>query len=289
MLEQFSSSDLAAHCRSRIDGLELWLRRIVHEALTPEYGNILKYEDEKGNRLIKGAVSGPAIERMLREPDRYQRPVDALLLNDIFHLICDQRFYKKFFEPYLVAAFPVGREQALKTLEKLNDPRNRLAHAHPISVRSAEQVICYTGDVIGSIKERYAAMGLESQYNVPLFLGYSDSMGRMQSRFDAGVLGDDFQDHGPWKVGPYLRPGDILRIDVEVDPSFSESDYALKWRVDTEKVPREGKSLIFLIEDRHVRAQFHVECALVYSKNDWHRLGDIDDRLTITYRVLPPP
>jgi hypothetical protein len=78
---------------------------------------------------------------------------------------------------------------------RLLDPRNRLYHSNPISLHEAEQVVCYSNDIIESLKQHYGAIGMQSEYNVPTNLKFSDSFGNLCFRnqmldFAGGVLKD---------------------------------------------------------------------------------------------------
>ena len=44
-------------CKKEIENLEIWLRRLVHESLSKEYGNnYLEYKDKSNNYLIKAEI-----------------------------------------------------------------------------------------------------------------------------------------------------------------------------------------------------------------------------------------
>jgi hypothetical protein len=86
-----------------------------------------------------------------------------------------------------------------------------------------------------------------------------------------------------------LRPGDNLSIEVEVDPTFSDDQFIIEWVVTSNNPSStfKGKKLALRIENSHVREDFTIYCNVTSNKS-WHRLGDCDERLSLTYRVLPP-
>ena len=84
----------------------------------------------------------------------------------------------------------------------------------------------------------------------------------------------------------WLTVGDTLGIEVEVDPSFSPDDYRLRWRYPKQSEEHTDNRLVLKIADHHVRASFHITLTVV-SNESWHRCGDVDDLVTLMYRVLP--
>lgn len=105
---------------------------------------------------------------------------------------------------------------------RLLDPRNRFYHSNPISLHQAEQVVCYSTDIIEFLKQHYGAIGMQSEYNVPTILKFSDSFGNVYFRnqmidWAGGVL-MDLSDQ-PKNV---LWPGDILTLEVEVDLALTQ-------------------------------------------------------------------
>lgn len=87
--------------------------------------------------------------------------------------------------------FYSGIHEVRKVLERLIPIRNKLSHGNTISIREAEQCICYTGDFIDAYKQHYVTVGRERDYNVPVFLRIRDSLGhdiiREDSRYSWGL------------------------------------------------------------------------------------------------------
>jgi hypothetical protein len=176
-------------------------------------------------------------------------------------------------------------------LRRLLEPRNHLAHANSISARQAEQVICYVNDTIESLKKYYRGLGMQKEYNVPLILRVTDSFGQVftRSQFSNVHDGGIFMS---FMTRPelFLRPGDTLTVEVEIDPSFDPSTYQLAWRSAkqlTTPIPP-GPKAVISITNKQVGQQFDVQCQLTSNK-DWHRMHmGADDFLFLAYKVLPP-
>jgi len=54
---QLKEEEKRSICKTRIENLENWLRRLVHESLSKEYGSdYLEYKDKDNNYLIKAEI-----------------------------------------------------------------------------------------------------------------------------------------------------------------------------------------------------------------------------------------
>jgi len=289
-LHALGEAQLRERCRTLLEGLEVWLRRLIHDKLTEVYGpDYLTAKDGRGNEIIAVALSRELSRRQAREPARYPRPIDAADLKDEFGVICDPDLYDTVFKEALDHAFPAGREQAKMTLDRLLPPRNALSHVNPISVRQAEQVICYTGDVIESLKRYYTDRSMGRQYNVPSVIRYSDSFGTSRHENEFRRQGGDGSGFLLFDTDPtkYLRVGDVLSIQVEIDPSFDPDDYEVRWQMIGGGEPIVGSHLRIEIQTGHVNERFEIQC-YVTSKKEWHRFGGWDDFLAVRFKVLPP-
>ena len=179
-LHVLTDDERRSHCRREIEALEHWLRRLVHETLSQAYGvTYLDATGEDGNRLFKTATAANIKERYDNHPSQYLRIIDATHLDDLVNVICKEAYYKRYFKEPLKAAFPEGNEEARTFLNKIVEIRHRLAHANPISVHDATRALCYTQDVIASLKEYYTAMNRGSEYNVPMIIRVANSQGNV--------------------------------------------------------------------------------------------------------------
>jgi len=290
-LHSLKESELRDHCKRAIEGLELWLRRLIHDKLSAAYGgNYLDAARPDGTRVIRSELARTLTERQKNEPKRYSRPIDAALLEDEISIICNPALYKPHFEDALVAAFPLGNDSARVTLERLVGPRNALYHANPVSIHDAYRVLCYTLDVVESLKAYYVKQNMAQQYNVPTVIRVTDSLGHVVSmstanRHPVGVGSIDYSNDS----SAYLHCGDTLTIDVEVDPAFDPKEYAIEWGIANIGGPAlYGPKFQMELTERYVSSRFTVVCR-VTSKKGWHKLGTHDDQIDMAYRVLPPP
>ncbi len=283
-------NQIRSACKERIEALEHWLRRLIDDLLTKEYGDFFSYLDTSGDRIIRKKLVEQIEARRIAEPGRYPRKIDAVLLDDAIDIICNERLFNTHFKTPLSQAFPDGHAEARTFITRLLRPRNHLSHANGISLRQAEQVVCYSNDIIESIKQFYRDLGMQQDFNVPLILKMSDSFGNTftRSQFSPVHDGGIFMSFNERKEF-LLRPGDLLTIEVEVDPSFDPSEYRVTW--DSAKgleSAKEGTKVVVPITNRQVGQMFDLQCR-VTSNNDWHRMHmGADDFLFITYTVLPP-
>jgi hypothetical protein len=289
---RFTNTEVRGLCKERIETLEHWLRRLVDEALTTRYGDYFSHADEAGNRVIRLSLSKDVDERRAKEPSRYPRKIDAVLLGDLIDLICHPKFFREHFAKPLRHAFPDGAAEVRTFLGRLVDPRNRLAHANSVSLRSAEQVLCYTNDVLESLKKHYQDEGMQQDYNVPEILRFTDSFGTTfhRSQFLPIHSGGNYLNFANDNAR-HLRPGDVLTLEVEVDPSFDSSEYSIKWTTPSLGAGFETEirnRLTIVITNREVSESFQIAC-YVRTHREWHRYpNELDDFLGVLYKGLPP-
>lgn len=290
-LGKLSDSEVRSICKEKIESLEHWLRRLIDDTLTPVYGDYFAYADAAGNRLIKGSLAQQVSARRTSEPLRYPRNIDAVLLEDAVAILCKPDLFQNYFRHALGTAFPDGRDEALTFLTRLLIPRNNLAHANAISARQAEQIICYSNDVIESLKAYYRTKGMHETYDVPLILKMKDSFGNVFTRSQFGPCHDggimlSFLD----KPNMHLRPGDTLVVELEIDPAFDPSTYKLAWGSTKawDSTPITTTKVVIPVTNKQVGQQFDVQCRVTTAR-DWHRMHmGVDDFLMLQYKVLPP-
>jgi hypothetical protein len=270
--------------------LELWLRRLIHEKFEQVYsGDILNAKNAAGDFVVKKQIR-ESIEKYLRDrPGRYKRPVDAAMLDHLINIICKSDTYKKCFATALAAVYPQGAEEARSSLQRLLThltPRNHLSHANPISVRQAEQVICYSNDVVYALREFYAMSGTAEEYNVPRILRMWDSFGHCEYAQAMPAFHRFDYSNTP---ACYLRPGETLTIEIEVDPSFWGEGFMVTWAIIAPVVQQGDRFVKFVlpIENRHVGRELPIDITII-SHQDWHRDQMFDDFWRVIYRVLPP-
>jgi len=290
LFSQLKEEEKRSICKKEIENLENWLRRLAHELLNKEYGkNYLEYKDGNNNYLISRKIMQEVKKRIEQESERFPRCIDAFFLSDLIYIICRDDLYNKFFKDPFSKAFPDGNNEARTFLERLVDPRNALSHAHSISNRQAEQVVCYSHDIIDSIKEYYFKMDKECEYNIPRIIKVTDSFGNTihlneleKLTLNVWRLDEDYKN--------YLQPGDTLGIEIEIDPSFNPSSYTIEWDINSiyPAIKYKNKTKISIeIKEMNVGIFFRVRCKIISTKN-WHKHVGYDDRIQISYKVLPP-
>jgi hypothetical protein len=290
LLHKIQEEELRSTCKKKIESLENWLRRLVDDAFTEAFGSdYLFARKENGDNVIKNSIGNDIKARKEREPFRYPRLIDATLLDNLIDIICNPNNFSTYFRDALGEIFPFGADHARFILKRIIEPRNHLAHANPISVRQAEQIICYSNDIIDSLKSYYRKKGLYVIYNVPTIMRFNDSFGNEIHRnqmIDTGVGCSIRQFHETEEF--FLRPGDYLSIEVQIDPNFDEKSYDIEWRIRDELVKKlRGNKLTIEIKNEHVSHLLYFSCRIISNK-EWHKHGYYDDEITVSYRILPP-
>lgn len=288
LLEKIAEAELREICRIRLENVERWLRRLVHEELSKHYPNYLQAKRPDGARVIKTRIAKDAQDRRDANPERYPRDVDAFLLDDLVDVVSNPLLYP-YFRLALRQAFPDGRDEAQTFLKRLIAPRNALAHANQLTLRSAEQIVCYSGDIIASLKTYYRDIGMENDYNVPTILRVSDNIGNSFERSQLSIVHDG-------GVGMFLakkvslRPGDVLTLEIEIDPSFDPTTYDIRWAsVKPMSADRTDSHRIIINITESIVAQEWTLQFRITTKNSWHRMEmGADDFLLLSYRILPP-
>ncbi len=289
-LHTISEAQIRDGCKRAIEGLELWLRRLIDTILSEAYGqDYLDAQRADGSRVIKSNLSKTLSDRRSQEPERFVRPIDAAFLEDQIKIICNPDLYKNHFEDALRDAFPQGNNSARTFLMRLVTPRNALYHANPVSVHDAYRVLCYSMDVVESLKSYYARVNLENLYNVPTVVKVLDSLGHVfyPSPSNRNPDGSAILDYSQDKES-YLRCGDSISITAEIDPAFSSDQYEIEWVIANLGGPRiTGDKFYMVLSDRYVSTRFCISCRVISNQN-WHKLGTCDDQVDIAYKVLPP-
>lgn len=294
-----TEDDLRTVCRKEIETLEHWTRRLVHETLTAHYGDDYFSYKKNDEPLIKGEITSRVNKMREDNLERFPRPIDAFFLGDIIYVLCKKPLYDAHFKEALCEAYPHGNEEVRFFLEKIEAIRNKLSHANPISVREAEQVICYCHDVIDSLKAYYRRTGKEKEYNVPLFIRATDSLGNVFLPEKEGFplkLCVDLSKPIPAKdYGVKLRAGETYGLSIVVDPAFDPSTYSLEWLVLSglvgDNYKRKWKDVTqieFPVVNKTVGSSFEITCRLKTHKA-WHKHNWYDDCFEVHIHTILPP
>lgn len=281
MYHEYSVEELRALCRNSIETLEKWGRSLIHQKLRGKYGdNYFEAQDEQGNNIVKKELTKNAKTRMNREPARYKRLVDTMLLDDITYILCKDDLYKSLFKEALDYAYPNGKEVLREYLDRIN--RNPLAHANPISMRDAERIVCYCNDFIDGLKEYYKAKGEEKMWNVPTIVSVNDTMGNV-------YYPDGNKDPSVIQTQHSFYVEDTYGISIEVDSSFDPNKYSIRWWMNGKNTAAFNDKAQFTIkfEIGDVAQKRFIACCVI-SNEEWHKYGSHDHRVLISFTVLPP-
>ncbi|MEG1957836.1 MAG: hypothetical protein RR071_08890 [Lachnospiraceae bacterium] len=296
-----SEVDLRDLCRHQIDSFEHWTRRLIDEKMKEEYGagyfelEIQSGNDEQGNTIMQPLIKKSIIDqvegRMATNPERFSRKIDALVFDDITYFFCRDDFYQRMFKNILETFFS-GKNEVRSVLDRVVRIRNKLSHGNVVSIREAEQVVCYMNDFIDVFKRYYQQCGREKDFNVPVFIRLKDSTGNDVVR--------QHMDWYPWEIHekpidnftrPKLRAGDTYKAWVEVDGSYDVERYTITWEFKcgqrTEKF--EGNEMLVKFGVHDVASLPEIKCVLTTDK-EWHRRREKgDDELSFRSELVLPP
>lgn len=285
MYHEYTQEELRSYSRSCIEALEIWARRLVHEKMVEAYG--AEYIDkvlDDGNFLVKTEIRNHVHKMLNQEPDRFRRHVDTLFIDQIIYFLCNQVWYKNLFKTALDYAYPQGCDEAREFLNRLVPIRNPLSHSNPITIRQAEQAICYSHDFIDGLKQYYKDRGEEQVWNVPRIIKITDSLGNVfENPRDLNGL------HSIFNVEQEMHFGETYSLTVEVDPSFAETEYDILW-LNNNRVIEGNKnsthySLTFAEEDV---SDYHTIRCKIISKKKWHKHTSYDCEVFVALKVYPP-
>jgi len=284
-LHKINIETLREKSRSRIESLEIWLRRIINEELTTVFGaDYINFQHSVDDYLIKKDIRENINNRF--STGEFPRNIDAALFEHLIYFLCKADFFDNYFKKYLIEfhpeTMPNGNIHLKFVLEKLKNIRNNLSHANSISIRETEFVMSTTTELFESFKAFYSMEGKQQEYNVPQIIKITDSFGNVIIRKDFNKFEHYFLDDNPKY---YLRPGDILSIEVEVDPSYTEAKYQI--RFGGARDYSYDNKLVYEITNNDVSARKTIHCQ-VKSDKPWHKTFNRDDQVTLFYKVLPP-
>ena len=281
----YTEEELRSICRRSIESLEIWARRLIHENLTAKYGaEYVNHKTSEENYLIKKEVRDH-IQRMLeQEPDRFHRAVDTLFFDHIIYFLCNPAFHRDMFAEALKYAYPNGYSEVRFFLERITPIRNALSHSNPISIRQAEQAICYSHDFIEGLKKYYKEKGKEEMWNVPRIIRVADSLGNV---YDNPT--DSHTQQSIFLPTQEIRYGDTYSVTVDVDSSFPETEYDIIWQNQNHEVAefKNNKHFVVTFGDTDISENHTITC-IIKSHKPWHKYQHHDCRITLMFPVYPP-
>ena len=283
MIYGYQQEELRSYCRSCIESLEIWSRRIIHEKMVETYGEgFLDLVLDNGEYLIKKDIRNHVHQLKSSDSTRIKRTVDALFLDDIIYFLCNPKWYSSLFKPALDIVYPQGKDEAREFLTRLIPIRNSLSHSNPISVHDAERAICYTHDFVEGIKQYYRDRGEERMWNVPQIIRITDSRGNIFTDPESSVLG------ALYTITPEFHLGEEYSIVVDVDPSFERESYKILWEMHGADIKEAQDKNTFQVKcsERDIAEQCYISCKILSNKS-WHRYHDSDHTVVFVFSVLP--
>jgi hypothetical protein len=272
--------------RRHLEAAETWLRRFIRHELSEAHGpDFFRQQLSDGSPIVKPAIREQVEWRRAAEPARFTSDIDATTFGQAISIVLHPRLYPDHFRTGMARAFPDGREEAQTFLSRLEAHRNLIAHGGTCSSRVLEQCICYSNDLIDSLKAHFLEINLDKIFNVPTFTRVVDNKGNDVRFAEPGAGGMHHLDFRTGLNGD-LYPGETLVLEVEVDESFE--GYTVRW-MSFSNDRGVGMRWELPIELRHVGHQLIIR-GEVASREEWHKLDQgCDDRFDLRYRVLPPP
>ncbi len=285
MYYEYTQEQLRAYSRTSIESFEIWARRLIHEQMTNKYGNdYINKTCEDGTPLVKNDIRKHVYKLKSKNPDRFKRDVDTLFTEHIIYFLCNPKWYNDLFKPALDYAFPQGDMEIREFLNRIIPVRNALSHSNSISIRQAEQAICYSHDFIDGLKQYYKDRGEEQVWNVPRIIRIKDSFGNVfENPNDKDISQSIFN------VSDAIFCGDTYSLEIEIDSSFNKEDYTIRWMFNQNDTTESNDETKFTIEFKpsDVAKKTYIFCILT-SKKEWHKYGQYDNKIAIGITVLPP-
>lgn len=285
MFHTYTEEELRSFCRQSLESLEVWARRIIHEKFTKNYGaDYVNHKTSEENYLIKREVRDHILSMLQNNHGRFHRAVDTLFFDHIIYFLCHPDFYRDMFGEALDYAYPNGHKELRVFLERLIPIRNAISHSNPVSIRQAEQVICYSHDFVDCLKEYYKKKGEEQMWNVPRIIRISDSFGNIYDNpSETHINGSIF------RPKQELRYGDTYSVTVDIDTSFPETEYDIIWKNQNREVTtfKNQKHFTITFKETDVSDSHTITCNII-SHKPWHKYQYYDCSITLMFPVYPP-
>lgn len=285
MYHNLTDIELRAICRTSIESLEMWARRLINQKMVENYGtDYINAKVSTGEHLIKKEIRTHVQKMLSEQPHRFPCPVDTLFLEQIIYFLCHPKLYSGLFKEALDYIYPQGRDEAREFLSRLIPIRNPLSHSNPISVHQAEQAICYSHDFIEGLKQYYKKKGLEQVWNVPRIIRITDSFGNVFNNPDDKDIHNSI-----FTIPQELHCGDKYSVDIEVDTSFSQSEYDIIWVCAADRLRKFNNATHFFrtLTECDVGELLLIRCRIT-SHQKWHKYNSYDCEISLHLKVLPP-
>lgn len=286
MLYRYSEEEVRSICRNSIESFEKWARIIIDMKLKEQYGENYFNATISNENIIKKDIRDKANNMLQNHPDRFNKEIDTLFLEEIVYLLCKDKLYKNSFKSFLDIMYPDGKSEVRTFLKRLIPIRNKLSHSNPLSIREAEQCICYCNDFIEGVKKYFKMIGEDIVYNVPNAIKLIDSLGNIYNLNNKESFKSIYVNHNPHNDLYKFEIGDRYSAWLELDPSFDKGEYTFRWTEGQTLLSTEPRIDLEITEDL-VNTQQAIYCTIKSTKS-WHKYGTYDQQFAIVFQVLPP-
>src|SRR5690554_7847370 len=117
-LYKLTEEEKKSYAKKYLENLEYWLRRIIDQKLEEKYGSdYFNYETTSGHFIIRKEIREKVASRFNKYSKRFQRKIDATLLEHLIELVCKETFYNEIFRCFFEFNFKLGRIELKNTLE----------------------------------------------------------------------------------------------------------------------------------------------------------------------------
>ena len=98
-LSNLTETELRDLSRHHIDTFENWSRRLIDETFKKHYGNdYFDFMIKEEQPLIRSEIKKRIEQRMMDNPGRFPRKMDAILIEDIEYFLCREDLYNSHFK-----------------------------------------------------------------------------------------------------------------------------------------------------------------------------------------------
>lgn len=301
--KDISFDNIREMSKNQIEIFEHWSRRLINDFFKKDYGDdYLDAMVTEEQPLIKSDIRKRIRGRKASDPGRFPRDIDAILLEDIMYFFTRDDLYRKYFKNVFEPSYS-GQAELRRIMKRLVDIRNKLSHGNHISIREAEQVLCYTNDFIDAYKLYYLKEGREKDFNVPVFLSLSDSQGnnvyrkKIEGVWEVWNVRKEDKERMPEYYSDAIitrhRSGEEYCIELNVDNVFSPDSYKVEWYIEMHYkkiMTGNGKGINIKFTNDMVSSAPEIVAKLVTDKT-WHRFGSsgCDDIVKIHLNTVLPP
>jgi hypothetical protein len=173
-------------------------------------------------RAANNKIRRYVISQREANPGKFLRDIDATTFGQLIDIVINPKLFTDRFGTPLAQAYQLRHEEAKHFLIRLREIRDAVSHGRGCSARQLEQAICYSNDLVDSLKIYFGQINMEKAYDVPSIFRFSDSLGNtsyLENDVNEKIVDRRQQGRGN------LYPGETLVAEVEVDPSFQVSEY----------------------------------------------------------------